>query len=405
MEKTTKQKTDSLLWRVERQPAQLLNRVGELVTEEVLADPTKKIADLGMGGGDYLKYVLDLRLKAGVPRDLAVKTLYGFESSPRYLSFAVKKRDLQGANLAILKACDIEKLRMEFDAIIGNPPYQDSSTDSHDKKLWRKISLAALDLLKPGGKLVLVTPSSLVGRTQEPAKFRSILSGDVSLEFLDHTANNYFDVGVDICQWLAVKKPYSGKTLVVDNSGERSIDLRKDLPLKSDKIRLDALAEKIHDAVFEGKVPLLNSVTAPLGVKEEEGGIYKTYKSGRNKYYFSNEATEGLGKWKLAVSYSATYKLWFITKDNVCGSHQVLEVSTPEEGLEVGETLLTPLNQFYFDTWRKTAGYTPAVQRRRIPDLRGMSNEEIYQAFDLTPEEIKIIEGHYSPYKEVQRVL
>ena len=147
---------------------------------------------------------------------------------------------------------------MKFNVIIGNPPYQDSSTDSKDKKLWTRFVEQSLNLLEIGGSLLFVTPNSLVGRTQLPAKRRELLSSKYSLDWIDHTAGSYFpQVGVDICSWCVTNKPYAGKTSVIDTGNTRVINLREELPIPSSKKINDDLAEKIYSNIGEHGVPEL----------------------------------------------------------------------------------------------------------------------------------------------------
>jgi methylase of polypeptide subunit release factors len=153
----------SMLWRVERQPQYIVEQVLRYIPKEVLCNPSTKVADLSIGGGDYLKYILDMRIQAGVPREEAIKTLYGYESSKRYLDFARIKRDLQGANLAMLNLSEIENLNMVFDVVIGNPPYQETTKDGRKDQasnLWTKFWVKALELTADDGYVALITPTS-----------------------------------------------------------------------------------------------------------------------------------------------------------------------------------------------------------------------------------------------------
>jgi hypothetical protein len=269
-----------------------------------------------------------------------------------------------------------------------------------------KFVQAYFDLLKDGGYMSIVTPNTIVGKTKIPAALRKRFTSDFSMVSLDHTANDFFKVSVSIVQWLAIKTPYKGQTLVLDRKGKREIDLRDELPVPSEKIQTQALAEKIYESVKSGVLPVLRTDLATPDLPLSESGEYKTYESGRNKYYMASSPTPDFGKWKAVFSYSATYKQWFVTKDNVCGSHRLVLVDTPEEGLKIGETLMRPLTRFYLDTWRRTAGYTPSIKNRDcLPDLREITDEEVYSKLNLTPEETQIILDHYNEYPHMERVL
>jgi predicted RNA methylase len=295
---------------------------------------------------------------------------------------------------------------MQFDVIIGNPPYQDANNKARDQKLWMKFVDKSFALLADGGYLAMVTPRTIVGATKIPAKFRDRFTSDFSLDSVNHTSGDYFKVGVDICHWFARKVPYSGVTKVTDANGSREIDLREELPIPSDKVSTQALAEKIYAIIKSGSVPVLPAKLPEDDFSASGEGGYKTYMSGRNKFIFSDRQSSDYGKWKIAFSYSATYKQWFVTKDNVGGSHRVVLVDSPEAGVEIGNTLLTPLVQFYLDTWRKTSGYTPAIKNQGcLPDLRNLSEEQVSNMFELTDSEQAIIEGHYTQYKQIPRIL
>jgi hypothetical protein len=294
---------------------------------------------------------------------------------------------------------------MKFDVIIGNPPYQDVSNAAKNNKLWMKFVFLSLDLLRDGGHLAFVTPRSFVGRTQVPAKIRKLLSTDYSLREVNHNADSYFKVGVDICAWLAQKVPYEGSTRVLEDNCTSVIDLRTDLPLVSSKQVTDSLAEKIHEIVKRPTTKKLDSKSVEVDIPEDPSGPYKVYTSGRNKFYRTRE--EPLGDWKVVFSYSATYKQWFVTQSDVTGSNKVVVVDSPEEGVEIGQTLMHPVVTFYLDTWRKTSGFTPAIKNRDcVPDIRGLSEDEIKLLFELTDDEYSYIMSSYAPYsKQLQRVI
>jgi hypothetical protein len=81
-------------------------------------------------------------------------------------------------------------------------------------------------------------------------------------------------------------------------------------------------------------------------------------------------------------------------------------VESEEEGIEIGETLMRPVMSFYINNWRRTAGFCPAIKNNgALPDVRGLSDEVIYERFNLTTEEIAYINSGHIEYKTIDRVL
>jgi hypothetical protein len=195
-------------------------------------------------------------------------------------------------------------------------------------------------------------------------------------------------------------------TEVTEGSNTVAVDLRKELPLIEKNKFGDSLAEKINSIVKRTETKTLDILCEEFNFLPEEGGEHKVYTSGRNKFYLTNSDSESRGKWRVVFSFSATYKGWFVTQDDAEGFNRVVYVSSPEEGIEIGNTLLHPVISFYLDTWRKTAGFTPAIKNQGcLPDIRGLIDEEVKLKFELTDEEYDYIQNSHKPYKSVLRVL
>jgi hypothetical protein len=403
----TKTTPTSLFNRIKTQPEEVVKGLLSYIPFSTLVDPSVKVADLAMGGGDYLASVLKLRMEAGVPREQAVRTLYGFESNIMYLNRARWSMNLHDANLAILKASDLSNLRMEFDVIIGNPPYQDSSTKCYSKKLWMEFTFKSYELLRGGGYLALVTPQSFIGVTRVPATFRKVFTTESSLLKVNHDHGERFPgIGVDICSWAVQKKPYTGSTEVICSGESRILDIRKDLPTPFDKKFKQDLVAKIHTRFKESGLEAINLQRADIDLPADPEGEYTVYTSGRNKNYRTSEKPPTQGQWKFVVSGSASYKQWFVTQSAVTGHNFYVPVDSPEEGLAYGETLSIPEMVIYLDVWKRTSGFTPAIKNKDcLPDLRNLSEKKLQDIFKLTPEEQAVVSSHYKPYKEIERVI
>jgi hypothetical protein len=102
---------------------------------------------------------------------------------------------------------------MKFDVIVGNPPYQDGSKDGGQNKIYNQISKTSIDLLTPTGIIAFVTPTSVLKKSK-----RFSLVGQQGLKIVDFTADDHFNVGIQICWWM-IDKSYSGDVSIIHQQG------------------------------------------------------------------------------------------------------------------------------------------------------------------------------------------
>jgi SAM-dependent methyltransferase len=383
-------------------PPELCELVAQSIPAEVLKN-AKRILDVGIGCGGFARAIVKRMVnELYIDHFDAILRIYGVDSDPAL----VNKARRNGFVNTVCLDFQCWNPGMKFDVIVGNPPYQDSSNRAKNNKLWMKFIFTSLGMLEEGGYLAFVTPRTFVGRTLQPAKIRNLLSTGYSLHTVNHNANDSFSVGVDICFWIASRTAYTGETKVIEGKTSQIINLREELPLVSDKKGKDIIAEKIHAAVSRNSTLKLNSVENVISLKENPAGGNKVYTSGRKKFYLTDEKSDTCGRWKVAYSFSATYKGWFVTESDVTGTHRMVFVNSPEEGVEIGETLMHPVMSFYLDNWRKTAGFTPAIKNKNcLPDIRGLSDQDIKNLFELTDDEYNFILTSHKNYPQIQRIV
>ena len=110
---------------------------------------------------------------------------------------------------------------MKFDVVIGNPPYQSPNSGgslrgSSNSALWWKISKQSLGLLKSNGLISYVTPSTIVSGGDG---FTTLFLGanrKYDLKKVDFSANDYFNVGIPICRWVAVNSLTENNIINID---------------------------------------------------------------------------------------------------------------------------------------------------------------------------------------------
>jgi hypothetical protein len=183
------------------------------------------------------------------------------------------------------------------------------------------------------------------------------------------------------------------------------VNICDELPVPLATKIVDDLVEKIRDRIGPERVPELKREYNDVDQVPKEDGEYLNYYPGRNKSFRTDDTCKNTGQLKVVFSFSATYKQWFITDQNISGTNVYVPVSSVEEGLEIGESLMHPIITYYVDNWRRTAGFCPAIKNNgALPDVRGLSTEEMIEAFDLSEEDVKLIYDAYAPYKQIDRI-
>lgn len=103
---------------------------------------------------------------------------------------------------------------VQFDAVIGNPPYQDNSIkDNQQNKIYNQFSKKAIELVSETGTVNFVTPVAVANLSK-----RFALTETHGVKEIDFTADKHFNVGAKICSWI-VDKTYSGDIKVISDAG------------------------------------------------------------------------------------------------------------------------------------------------------------------------------------------
>ena len=105
---------------------------------------------------------------------------------------------------------------MQFDYIVGNPPYQDGKKAGGQNKIYNLICKKVLTLLSNDGIISFITPVSVTTKNK-----RFSLTNEIGLKEVNFSIDKDFKEGITVCSWLIDKK-YIGDVNVIDYDGNIS---------------------------------------------------------------------------------------------------------------------------------------------------------------------------------------
>jgi hypothetical protein len=208
-----------MLGRIKFDLKSLVIEMLDQIPDEVFQSSTTTFLDPCMAGGQFV-YQIENRLREyGHSDENISQRVFGFESNILAVRFAVNKYKLVGQ----YRVQDfIEwKTTMRLDVIIGNPPYQIGN-----QILWKNFVDSSITLLKAGSCLVFVTPNSWASGSR--GSIYTSLFQPLDLVYVDMYANRFFPgIGKDIGHWMLRNKPREKNTSIFFDSdhNEHQIDV------------------------------------------------------------------------------------------------------------------------------------------------------------------------------------
>lgn len=194
-----------MLGRLKFEIDELVNEMLNTLPSSTWINPEITFCDLAMGGGQFLKSIIARLRAAGHSDSNIAARIFGFESNKLKIAFAINKHNLIGT----FKCSDIfkEEIKMKFDIVAGNPPYQAENNVS--TKLWPQFLAQGYDLLNANGILAFVVPTSWTQPLSDKPSAMNKRTNDImfgnSLLKCDLDSSKYFNVGVDISSFILIK--------------------------------------------------------------------------------------------------------------------------------------------------------------------------------------------------------
>ncbi|MCX6210169.1 MAG: Eco57I restriction-modification methylase domain-containing protein [Bacteroidetes bacterium] len=310
---------------------------------------------------------------------------------------------------------------MNFDVILGNPPYQDMYTDVQRKaknhNLWSTFLEKGFDMLNSGGYLLFVTPPAWMSPSSK-------LLSNIFLKYQLHYVNigecsrHFKGVGSQFSYYLIEKsKRYKSTTFqysfkggsFIKNSGgiseyylNNSIKFIPQIPTKE-------AFQILEKTVFANNLKYqiqydsdLHKFTKKdlLSVKKDRIYKYKVLHT-PTQTVWSSRAHKNHNKIKLFIPLTTYYESLII---DTCGNTQGFGYIIFEDIITATRTklvLASKLFRFIANITRWSNFNVPMVMKNLpyLPDNIEPTNENIYSYFKLSTEEIELIECAIKPHK------
>lgn len=296
---------------------------------------------------------------------------------------------------------------MKFDVVIGNPPYQDSSHAEKKNTLWRKFLHQSIQIAAAGGVVSLIIPSSWCG--SRPIMQQCFLPYNLLYLNKDECKKWFPDVGSSFSYFVLTVEPYGGITEVVNKepSGKvviSTVDIVDIVTSTGTGILPRVLSPHaisiIHKTLSRPPLGIKNTcehhnVKRDRFKKHHEGiFVYPSVNTPSATYWFDFPHPT-LDIPKIVIPTSTYYKTLFHTTHGTTQGMCYLLLDPNIDPDVAAHNLNNKVFDFINECFRY-ANWNNVQILRRLPYIsldRSWTDAELYAHFDLTQEEIDLIES------------
>ena len=224
-------------------PEILINIILSYFPETVWSIPHFKWLEPTAGIGNFMM-IIYLKLMDGLTKwepdeikrsnHIIQNMLYMVEINAKNIEIC---KSIFGENVNILQEDFLKSnvFNMQFDIIIGNPPFQDDVTDKKSSKsksknkLYERILTKCISILNIGGYLSFITPDNLFSGGSKT--YKELIKNHILMVHFEKTIQGFFPKIQEImCFFLLHKitKNHSHFTTIIGNNGTRFATLLED---------------------------------------------------------------------------------------------------------------------------------------------------------------------------------
>jgi len=334
---------------------QLWEEIIANIPDDVFLKPDVKILIVACGHCTEAVVIAKRMLALGVSKEAVNNSIYLIDKYQVFTNHAKLRYGFKN----VITADFMEwKTDMKFDVIVGNPPYQDGNKSGQQNKLYNQFSRRSIELTAPNGFTALITPRSVLKKS-----IRFSLIGQKGLKRVDFTADNHFNVGVEICSWL-IDNTYRGLVTVKTNNGEYTHDNKSAI---YDYSKVDRDFAKLYTALRTVTKPTIKRMFmrnnfVDLAVKEDaehQYPIYKIHKGSCILVKYSNLLPKFHNKLKFVVSMTKGFSesATIVNIKDYDATHVYTEVTNQDEIDNIKSFLFSDYFVAHSAKWKQVDGY------------------------------------------------
>lgn len=284
--------------------------------------------------------------------------------------------------------------------MVGNPPYADESKKGSYNSLWDKFVLRAYDLVKDSGQVVMITPQTWftqprLNKGNGVAKVKALIETNAVFVQTEGVAE-HFSVGSTFSYYSIAKHP----TVQVKVNGVTVQTPKLLTELKDEK---ELLIDKLLGAEL---FPRAEKASAKGGVSKEQtpknqAATVMTHKRDGYLIQYAEHASRLHNTPKAIFMVRTIHNRPIIDQKGEVSpptgsTSSVYVFDTVQELDNFGKLFDTKLYRFLVKGQRRHHGFLSSKTTSSVPKVdltKTWSDVELYAHFNLTPEEIDLIES------------
>jgi site-specific DNA-methyltransferase (adenine-specific) len=394
-------------------PFSLINEMLDTLPKEVWSNPNLKFGDFANGVGNFPAVILS-RLMDGL-KSWETNSLKRYKHIMENMIYTC---DIENKNTWLyMNIFDPEnKLKLnhyqgsfleedfdnhmkdvwcidKFDIIVGNPPYQDSSKGSSgasNSTLWTKFIIKSNILTIDEKYLLFITPNSWMGPTSsQKKKLKDVFSNNF-LVVLNLNSEQHFDVGSTFSWYLIKKNKSKEKTIVITKN---NIKYNLDLKLPFLPTNLTPLNISIIKKILK-KTESLGFSSRLRNDKFCDSGKFKVYYS--NNFKYSNIEGKNTKIKKIIVNLPGYLKPRYDDGEYATSKNNFwCKIDSNDNPNYMINYLESKIIDYLTQYICKYSGFNNIGVLKIIPKIdfsKSWTDAELYNHFNLTQEEIDLIE-------------